>query len=491
MSSQSIRRVRTSINRSESPNARVSLGRSSRNKQRSSLRSSTRGRDSVLHNFDDDSHITNERTMLLAQHAIQPVYGYEVNRMNPGQVEHNLLTNSTFIESEEIPSNYDIDDEFGTRTDQDSTNSLTNLLGEDSESSRSKITCKKMLCTRQPKGKPVFLVFLVYFLETFAFFSTLDAVKELNISNDSEFKRDSLVNFMYVFLYASAGRVLYPIAGLIADAYIGRYRMIQIGLWLFWILFAILTLTLASDSKLEGYHSISQNASIAVFVIIAVLFSAASGSMEANLIPFGADQLSQGAPSTELSSYFYWYYFIRNAGTLAKFLVSIVVYNVLHQIETQDISNSSYNLQNQTDVINYSSYGRRISRLILPMFAILCITVALIINHCVRHLYYQDANRENPLKSVLNVVYFAATVKRQPPRFRRAFRVGERKKPRIELAKIDFDGIFTSEEVENVKTFCRILLIIYSLGGCLIAYGAVSVCNLACNVHRVCKNECI
>ena len=41
------------------------------------------------------------------------------------------------------------------------------------------------------------------------------------------------------------------------------------------------------------------------------------------------------------------------------------------------------------------------------------------------------------------VVYYAATVKRGIARYRRAFRYGEERKPRIELAKEEFDGIFT------------------------------------------------
>ena len=377
-----------------------------------------------------DSHITNERTALLAHHAIQPVYKREDS-------EHNLLTNSTFMESEEIPI---MDDrESLSRFDQNSINSL--VLGDEYDNvPRRRITCKQMLCSRRPKGRAVPLVLLVYFLESFAFSTTLNAVRWL-ISDVGD---ENWANFMYVFFYASAGRVLYPIAGLIADAYLGRYKVIHIGLWLFWILFVILSLTLAVEIKLrEG--------KIAIFIIVALLFSAASGSVEANIIPFGADQLSQGAPSTELSSYFYWHYFARNAGGLANTIVSLIVFNTGS---------------------NYNSYSVKLT---LPMIGTLCVSVALILHYCLKHLYYHDTNRENPLKLVVNVVYFAATVKRQPPIFRRAFRIGERKKPRIELAKIDYDGIFTSEEVENVKTFCRILLIIYSLGGCFIAYGAVSL----------------
>ena len=45
---------------------------------------------------------------------------------------------------------------------------------------------------------------------------------------------------------------------------------------------------------------------------------------------------------------------------------------------------------------------------------------------------------------------------------------------RIDLAKIRHGGKFTNEEVEDVKTFIRIFLVLFAIGGALAVHGAVS-----------------
>lgn len=89
-------------------------------------------------------------------------------------------------------------------------------------------------------------------------------------------------------------------------------------------------------------------------------------------------------------------------------------------------------------------------------------------------MLFQDRQRENPLREVANIVFYAATVKDSPPVNRRAFRYGESRKRRIERAKSRYDGIYTSEEVEDVKTFCKIVLVQFSLGLCFMTYTGVS-----------------
>ena len=86
-----------------------------------------------------------------------------------------------------------------------------------------------------------------------------------------------------------------------------------------------------------------------------------------------------------------------------------------------------------------------------------------------------DHDHKNPLKLIVNVLCYAATVKRSVPIYRRSFRYGEERKKRIELAKSNYDGIFTSEEVEDVKTFFRICLVILSLSGSFLTFQLVSI----------------
>ena len=123
-------------------------------------------------------------------------------------------------------------------------------------------------------------------------------------------------------------------------------------------------------------------------------------------------------------------------------------------------------IRNVEETIIFSSVGA---------IALIGVTAALLLHFCLRHWFFEARCRDNPVRSICNVLYFAATVKRQAPRYRRAFRYSEGRKPRIELAKIEYDGIYTAEEVEDVKTFLRIFLLVLSLSSAFTTYGAVSL----------------
>ena len=122
----------------------------------------------------------------------------------------------------------------------------------------------------------------------------------------------------------------------------------------------------------------------------------------------------------------------------------------------------------------HNKWNQNFRKCVVGTFITIFITVAIVLHHCVHQWYYDAHQRKNPVKSIINILYFAATVKREAPRYRRSFRYGEGKKSRIELAKIEYDGIYTSEEVEDVKTFFRVLFLVISLGFVFTSDNAVS-----------------
>ena len=319
-----------------------------------------------------------------------------------------------------------------------------------------------LIFNRHPRGKGVLLIFVLYFLETFAFFGALNGVKHLlpdqsNCNNDSSTGHD-LSSFMFSLLYSSAGRVFYPVGGIIADSYLGRHNVIHIGLWLLWIGFAVnsLSFTFLLSSKWSRYT---------VVAITFLLFGAGSGSVEATLIPFGVDQLSQGASSDELSSYFYYYYMARNVGAMSSTLIFFIDFDLINFFPQTDLSTCMTVTLLNTD-IQYT---------VQSVLALIAISIALLILFCMKNQFYHDRQHSNALKLIYKVLSFAVTVKRQIPQYNRAFRYGEGRKPRIELAKREYDGIFSSEEVENVKTCYRMLFLLLSLFGYFVTYGAVSM----------------
>lgn len=320
----------------------------------------------------------------------------------------------------------------------------------------------RLIFNRHPRGKGVLLVFVLYFLETFAFFGALNGVKHLlpdqsNCNNDNSTEHD-LSSFMFSLLYSSAGRVFYPVGGIIADSYLGRHNVIHIGLWLLWIGFAVnsLSFTFLLSSKWSRYTMVT---------ITFLLFGAGSGSVEATLIPFGVDQLSQGASSDELSSYFYYYYMARNIGAMSSTLIFFVDFDLINFFPQTDLS----------DCMTVTLLNTDIQYTVQSVLALIAISIALLILFCMKNQFYHDRQHSNALKLVYKVLSFAATVKRQIPHYNRAFRYGEERKPRIELAKREYDGIFSSEEVEDVKTCYRMLFLLLSLFGYFVTYGAVSI----------------
>ena len=308
-------------------------------------------------------------------------------------------------------------------------------------------TCR----SRVPRGAGSFLVFLLNVIESLAFYGALDSILRALLNGSSGFETGVILLVQY-----TAGRLLYPVAGFLADVYFGRYRMIHIGVWLFWIAFALLALSLSIASGIA--RDDTRLTTIILPIIAFVLISAGSSAIEVTIIPFGVDQLSQGASSEEQSSYFYWYYFGRQLGVL-------VGISTFYGISLLNIESGYHN--------NLFATGS-----IQSLEALAGMTLALILLWWFNTCLFKDKQRENPLKLVINILYYTATVKERGPIKRRAFRYGEGKKSRIERAKFQYDGLYTSEEVEDVKTFCKILLILFSLGLCFMTYTGVSSVNM-------------
>lgn len=321
------------------------------------------------------------------------------------------------------------------------------------------VSCKNMFYDRFPKGCAVMVVLLINMLESFAIYGAFRGLQEriMGISTTGR----PIFGYIFVFFQWCAGRMFYPITGLIADTCLGRYRTIRIGFWLMWIAFVLISI-----GEVLEYANIGSKAaeSYVLPIVAVVLLIISSASVEANIIPFGVDQIQQGAPSSEISSYFYCYYFSARAGSL----LSVCVFLALVGTHKSLVPDSNL------DPVNGCGFTCQTFLAVHPLFAVFSVTLALILHVLAQNKYFRDRDYSNPLRLIINVLYYAATVKRRVSRYRRAFRYGEERKPRIELAKEEFDGIFTSEEVEDVKTFFQISLVTFSLSGNCFTYGMVS-----------------
>lgn len=325
----------------------------------------------------------------------------------------------------------------------------------------------RLMCNRQPRSKSVFLIFLIFFFEAIASYTALVVTQDIVPK-----KYSTLISTL---LYSTAGRLFYPVAGVLADTYFGRYNVIHIGLWLLWGSFALLTFSLGLDSICTVAHNHGVLTNMVLPVVSILLFSSGSGCVEAVIIPFGVDQLPQGASSDQLSSYFYYYYMTINISSL----VAILLLFCLFDTKAWFLSNNAIRASSQ----ELERLNTHILNVTVCLLALLALTAALLVLYCLKDRFFRDKRRANPIKLIVRVLFFAATVKRHQPYYNRAFRYGEERKPRIELAKREYDGIFTSEEVEDVKTFCWILLLVVSfVPGYTFTYGGVSrvVASICC-----------
>ena len=89
--------------------------------------------------------------------------------------------------------------------------------------------------------------------------------------------------------------------------------------------------------------------------------------------------------------------------------------------------------------------------------------VLLLITCCKRRWFYVELPQKNPYKTVYKVLQFAR--RHKYPLQRSAFTYCDDYLPsRIDFAKERYGGPFSTEEVENVKTLFRIIVILISLG---------------------------
>ena len=312
----------------------------------------------------------------------------------------------------------------------------------------------KSLCTcsgfcqysrrRMLSGKAVMLILLLTLFERLAYFAALGNILSpflVDIKYISNAERELIAGIVQNMV----APLMFPIAGWLGEAWIGRYRAIHISLWFLWLGYSSLAIIFSFDYTAspnppgEWPHYRDTCLLLICFIIISI----GSAGFQANVIPFGADQIIYKA-SEELSSYFYWYYWVRNLGGIMLFIS-----------------------------FTCSNFGRQLHIIIFASFAALSITLAISLNAIFKNWLFIDPEKRNPLVTVVKVLY-RALVARRPTR-RSAFSyTGSDPPPRIDLAKIRHGGKFTNEEVEDVKTFIRIFLVLFAIGGALAVRGAVS-----------------
>ena len=229
----------------------------------------------------------------------------------------------------------------------------------------------------------------------------------------------------------------YPLLGLLGEKWI-RYKVISIGYVVLTVSFIVVLVSYAVlviktfFSQDKSFSTSIQYTLIVVTLVVASMFSFPSVCIfQANIIQFGTDQL-QFAPTEELSSFIHWLCWVY---ALPNSFVPVYT-------------------SSDHDILNMK-FGSTLVVITGLMSAI----AGVIFLYCFkRYLVIEPASHNNPIKIIWRVMKYVWKHK-QPVR-RSAFTYGEPPPSRLDLGKERYGGPFTTEQVEDVKTFWYILLIL-------------------------------
>ena len=237
---------------------------------------------------------------------------------------------------------------------------------------------------------------------------------------------------------------LYPLAGFIADVYYGYYRLVSIGLCSVLCGTAVISMFVSFPlffAEKPFNDMVHYSPPFYIFSVLGLLLVVVGISVHnATIFQFGLDQLFE-SPSEYMGLFVHWMVWFQMFGvTSAQAFISVLYH----------CSNSS-----QYKALNYVLLS-------LPFALFAIVSALLIFTYCKRHWFYTEPLQSNPYNMVVKVLNFAR--KHKHPLQRSAFTYTDEEIPsRIDFAKEKFGGPFTTEQVENVKSLFRILVVLLSL----------------------------
>jgi peptide/histidine transporter 3/4 len=244
--------------------------------------------------------------------------------------------------------------------------------------------------------------------------------------------------------------MFYPLCGFVADVCIGRLTAVIISLCSI-LTFAIIVcfveiLVLATKLHTITYYDFSlilrSEGIFACILILASLMAFIVGlaGYQSSMIQLGFDQLLD-APTKYISLFIMYAVWAFNLGSII--LITAVPFLLCSKPT--------------------SSIARGIL-LVHPFIIAIILGLLLMIGRWKRHWFDREALcRDNPYVTIYKVLNFAR--KHKHPIRRSAFTFCENYVPsRLDFAKERYGGPFDTKQVESVKTFARILIVLFSIG---------------------------
>ena len=249
------------------------------------------------------------------------------------------------------------------------------------------------------------------------------AVSIVNVSDVYSHHTQLQSIFIVVSISRAVTYLLYPVAGLLAELYCSRYKVMIVGTVIIFIGAAI-ALPAVSFLTFTWFYEF-RSYKIIIYIAAAIgtmLYQFGLGLFEANAIQFGVDQLLF-ASNDNVSKFVNWYYWAITFLQIPGFIYLGVIFTI----------------------------------------------ASLFCSCCKRHYMIEPVGHVNPVKHIAKVLRYARH--HTAPVLRSAFTYGEGPPSRLDLAKDRYGGPYTTEEVEDVKSFGRILLLLSSQFGILLVGG--------------------
>ena len=267
---------------------------------------------------------------------------------------------------------------------------------------RLKMCFKPSYKLRKLKNKGAILVLVCNLLVTSVFYYI-----SLKSSNPEQY-----CTLCFKLIEFPIGLVL-PFAGWLADVYFKRYKVLVFSIVTMWIS-AVLLMAIFVVETIVPFTNYVQ-------VVLLASLGIGYGCLQANVIQFGIDQLTD-ASTDEIVSFINWYAWSYISSETFVTLISLCT-------------------------------GPR-QKFIAPL--LLCVNLSIVaglIFWC-NDVLIKEPVTINPFKLIHRVLWYA--IRHERPEGRSAFTYCEDELPsRLDFGKSKYGGPFTTEQVEDVKTFFR------------------------------------
>ena len=258
-------------------------------------------------------------------------------------------------------------------------------------------------------------------------------------NNDDGFENSTAVNFDVIFIVQNLlVFVMFPIAGWLSDTKLGRYRTIYYSIWFMWSGVGVFGLSYVMRSIQP-----CDEGSIFIFgkyvfpILGLVVISIGAAGYFPNILAFIMEQLMESS-NTLVRSYIYWFVWALFVGFFCSNLITVQLF---------------------LD----KNIGEIDSWFIFPIMAcFILFSVVLIVCFFFERIFLFLNLRKNPYSIVYHTICFA--IKHKYPVNRSSLTYWEDELPgRLDLAKDKYGGPFKHEEVEDVKTLFRMIILFFSL----------------------------